>query len=652
MGTIADKFVEAFRDYVTDGVPASGPNRPAKTEIRNLGTLIEGALSGALIGAASVVKATRALLNADLAHDVDTTALVYADTTDANNDFYVKVGASGTGSWTLTATLHNLVGSITAEAQAAADSAAADAATVAAVAETMQETVTEVTGNLGDLVAGGQPGSADWVPLFAAPAHTRTINRIEGSFFGGASARKLEFWNRSGSTYNQARADVTINVPSNGLQTLVAPDHFTAFEVPAGALTGFLGTWIGFVSGTTYTAVRRTGVDGDTSFTGSTISNIDFQIRFYGDYEATIDVAERIGALDEAVTYDQENTVISGTSTLATGAHTTGPDGNALWTPVTTLAITAPVNQILIDPKTTGTYIAKLKRSGSQAGDNHTATVTSAVPQWIDIDIPDARAGDEITHTGVKFGYDDAVTGDQVTTHEGGSLGFRFGYRQTATVQVPLKDKVAAIAVGGSDLPQAASCYGNSLTHYDQDVPNSFPSKLQTLLGIPVNNFGVSGQTPEEIEPRFNAAPATWNDIIIFEAYNGFSDIDAYMAPIVRMVAKMGPAHRRRFLILSCLTGDSTGLGGSTYINQILELNACLQAQWPDNYVDWRTHLMKNALRYNNMTPTSDDLADIAGGFTPRSIRIPGDYLHLTGLGYAPAAQLLSDIIISRHWIN
>lgn len=43
---------------------------------------------------------TKAALNADLAHDANTGAKVMADTTAANNGYYMKVGASGAGSWT------------------------------------------------------------------------------------------------------------------------------------------------------------------------------------------------------------------------------------------------------------------------------------------------------------------------------------------------------------------------------------------------------------------------------------------------------------------------------------------------------------------------------------------------------------------------
>lgn len=130
MGNITTAIASAFRDFVTDGVASSGVHEPVKSEVRALGPLIEAAIGNAGLGAlVSVTKTTKALLDADLAHDADTVALVYADATDANNDLYVKTGASGAGSWTLTGVLH---GAIDALAQGYVDAAAAAAEAVLA----------------------------------------------------------------------------------------------------------------------------------------------------------------------------------------------------------------------------------------------------------------------------------------------------------------------------------------------------------------------------------------------------------------------------------------------------------------------------------------------------------------------------------------
>lgn len=110
MGNIVDTFNSAFRDFAADGVGSSGPHEVVKAEVRAIGPIIEQAISNAALGSlVSVIYATKAELDADLAHAADTIALVYGDAADANNDLYVKVGASGSGSWTNTGALHSIV---------------------------------------------------------------------------------------------------------------------------------------------------------------------------------------------------------------------------------------------------------------------------------------------------------------------------------------------------------------------------------------------------------------------------------------------------------------------------------------------------------------------------------------------------------------
>lgn len=77
-------------------------------------------LLGRLIST-DTAKTTRALLYADLAHDASAIALVYADPTAALNGWYRKAGASGTGAW---AQFEKLSAQAAAEVQAAIDAAA------------------------------------------------------------------------------------------------------------------------------------------------------------------------------------------------------------------------------------------------------------------------------------------------------------------------------------------------------------------------------------------------------------------------------------------------------------------------------------------------------------------------------------------------
>lgn len=128
MGTITEGFAAAFRDFVTEGVPASGERDPVKSEVRAIGPLIESAIGNiALSGVVDVVHETKAALDADLAHAENSVGLVYGDATDANNDLYVKSGASGAGAWSNTNILHDAISSAGAPILQAADSAANNA---------------------------------------------------------------------------------------------------------------------------------------------------------------------------------------------------------------------------------------------------------------------------------------------------------------------------------------------------------------------------------------------------------------------------------------------------------------------------------------------------------------------------------------------
>jgi hypothetical protein len=98
--TISPSARTVWRNYETDGIPSSGNHNISKSDVRTWGTDVETAIDAYSSGAGSIAKSTRALLYADLAHVADVTAWVYADSTAAYNGIYVKVGGTGTGSWT------------------------------------------------------------------------------------------------------------------------------------------------------------------------------------------------------------------------------------------------------------------------------------------------------------------------------------------------------------------------------------------------------------------------------------------------------------------------------------------------------------------------------------------------------------------------
>lgn len=124
------RAAEIWRAFATDGVPGSGAHTLDKGQIRQWGLEVETDVLG-LAARADVVEddlahasatvaavdarlatleglgvsagtlfATKAEIDADLAHPANTQGWVYADSTAANNGIYRKIGASGAGSWT------------------------------------------------------------------------------------------------------------------------------------------------------------------------------------------------------------------------------------------------------------------------------------------------------------------------------------------------------------------------------------------------------------------------------------------------------------------------------------------------------------------------------------------------------------------------
>lgn len=89
---------EVWRDFVTEGIPASGAHKPRKTDVRAWGGWLENMLN-ALSAAGGKLYTSLASLNADLSSDANTPALVIGDAVAGNNGLYMKVGASGSGSW-------------------------------------------------------------------------------------------------------------------------------------------------------------------------------------------------------------------------------------------------------------------------------------------------------------------------------------------------------------------------------------------------------------------------------------------------------------------------------------------------------------------------------------------------------------------------
>ncbi|WMW56476.1 hypothetical protein RE411_04640 [Agrobacterium pusense] len=93
----APRASEVWRDFVMDGIPSSGANKPKKADIRSWSAWLESLVTSGVLSSGPWF-ATKAAMT--LGYAANTIAIVYNDPTAANNGLYIKVGASNSGSWT------------------------------------------------------------------------------------------------------------------------------------------------------------------------------------------------------------------------------------------------------------------------------------------------------------------------------------------------------------------------------------------------------------------------------------------------------------------------------------------------------------------------------------------------------------------------
>ena len=108
---------------------------------------------------------------------------------------------------------------------------------------------------------------------------------------------------------------------------------------------------------------------------------------------------------------------------------------------------------------------------------------------------------------------------------------------------------------------------------------------------------------------------------------------------IASMVDWLTP-YTKRYLVVS-ITWESKARND--------QLNAPLIATYGDKYVDLNGYLITDGLTAAGLTPTADDLADIAAGEIPRQLRYDGT--HFTQDCTTVIGHYIADQITTRSWV-
>lgn len=189
------------------------------------------------------------------------------------------------------------------------------------------------------------------------------------------------------------------------------------------------------------------------------------------------------------------------------------------------------------------------------------------------------------------------------------------------------------------------ACWGDSLTAGSGGTP--YPTRFATATGYAAYNGGVGGETSTQIKTRFLADTARRGyNVIIWAGRNNYSDLATVLDDVATMVVALG---HDRYIVMGVINGSYGGYeipGGAGYI-AIQALNSALSTAYGARYFDIREYLVIDALAAVGISPTEQDLIDIANDTPPTSLR--SDALHLNTSGYQAVAIAVAsrlDVII------
>jgi len=148
-----------------------------------------------------------------------------------------------------------------------------------------------------------------------------------------------------------------------------------------------------------------------------------------------------------------------------------------------------------------------------------------------------------------------------------------------------------------------------------------------------------------------DTAEAIRDDVVIYWAgRNNLWAPDQIMTDLQAMILHQTPIDKRFLIIgeLNSTTETETPLtNGAT---EVLEINDRYRALWGRRYIDLRGYLLAYGLSDAGLTPTAQDLDELAAGTVPTSLRNPGDTLHLNPAGSTVLASLITLRLQEMGW--
>ena len=188
--------------------------------------------------------------------------------------------------------------------------------------------------------------------------------------------------------------------------------------------------------------------------------------------------------------------------------------------------------------------------------------------------------------------------------------------------------------------------FGDSLTYGPasggaEQMTNPWPKTLQSALGRFVYNGGISGETSSQVRARVTSDDFLANGTEIYWA--GKNNVSASATVLSDAATAVAWNKTGRVLVIGVTptTGNDAASGQPDYASR-MAINVGLQSTYGARYLD-----LLPALQAAN-DGSANDLADVAGGQIPRSLRWPGDNTHISdtvnGTGYSGAGVVAATI--------
>ena len=130
-----------------------------------------------------------------------------------------------------------------------------------------------------------------------------------------------------------------------------------------------------------------------------------------------------------------------------------------------------------------------------------------------------------------------------------------------------------------------------------------------------------------------------------------WADLAGLMSHLGGNIQRLLDAGNPRFVVVTPPNGDySSELKGQSRYVQLRAIEEAITAKWPNNAFNMRRWLIDKGLAALGLTPTTQDLADIANDTVPTSLRT--DNVHFIAGVYAPAVLAIkAQIIEPKGWL-